>query len=104
MKIGVRSLEILVVTIVMAGVQGSALAGRAEANPQQRLSGASDSAVSLPAPLLRRSIREANDADVPSTGGPDRALAEYLELHGRVVDGSMRSPMMPWSVLQPSAN
>jgi hypothetical protein len=44
---------------------------------------------------------------VPDTvaGVPgDPRIEEYLELHGRAVDGSARSTMMPWSALQQIAN
>lgn len=34
----------------------------------------------------------------------DAQLADYLEMHGRVVEGSIRSTMMPWSALQQVAN
>ena len=40
---------------------------------------------------------------VSETAG-DARLADYLEWHGRVVDGSIRSTLMPWSALQQIAN
>lgn len=43
-----------------------------------------------------------SDAAVGS--GNDAQLADYLEMHGRVVEGSIRSTMMPWSALQQVAN
>lgn len=98
----------LAVFITLPGLQAGAFAGKVESSMEavvrsQRLS---QNLVEAPERAAAQLPSVQNNASPrPSTGASrDPLLAEYLELHGRAVDGSVRSTMMPWSALQQIAN
>lgn len=81
--------------VVVLELQGSASAGR--------LDFAASAAESGRGAGLDKA-REAPSLTAAGPGGDaltrtDTRIAEYLELHGRVFDGSARANMMPWSAL-----
>jgi hypothetical protein len=94
-----------VTAVMFLGLSGAAFAGRVE------------SSLDAVEPGSARAIDASNRthggscehragaaADAAPDAPTDSRLAEYLELHGRAVDGSIRSTMMPWSALQHIAN
>jgi len=93
--------------VTLLGTQSIVLAGRIESSM--------DSSDRLQEPEKCHSVKVAEQSNgriVHNNTVPDSAvgsandaqLADYLELHGRVVEGSIRSTMMPWSALQHVAN
>ena len=94
--------------ITLPGFQTGAFAGRVESSMEdvERSQRLGRDLVESPEragaqPPFVRSNASPNAAAVASR---DPRIAEYLELHGRAVDGSVRSTMMPWSALQQIAN
>ncbi|MEO8038612.1 MAG: hypothetical protein ABI794_07560 [Betaproteobacteria bacterium] len=100
----VRLSGVLVAALItLTSLPSTALAGREIPGPdrfQVDVAGPAGT-IAQPAAAHRR-IRPGSAQAVPP--GLDRVLAEYLELHGQIVDGSMRSPMLPWSAPKSSAN
>lgn len=94
-----------VMFLIFLGLPGAAVAGRLESfldvvEPGSAVAiGASNRA-----PGESCEHRASAAADAAPAAPTDSRLAEYLELHGRAVDGSIRSTMMPWSALQHIAN
>jgi hypothetical protein len=94
--------------VALLGSQVDAFAGRLESSMDvversQRLAQGSVEAGERD-PVAPRFVQN-NASPGPATGDSrDPQIAEYLELHGRAVDGSIRSTMMPWSALQQIAN
>jgi hypothetical protein len=93
--------------VAFLGTQGVVLAGRIDSSME--------SADRVQAPDNCPSVKVAEQShgrvvhdnmvsDSAVGSANDAQLADYLELHGRVVEGSIRSTLMPWSALQQVAN
>jgi hypothetical protein len=98
-----KSAEKALLLVALLGIQGVVLAGRIEysVDSSERVK-ASDNCSSVN--VVEQShgfvVHDSMVSDsIPGTAS-DAQLADYLELHGRVVEGSIRSTMMPWSALQ----
>ncbi len=102
----VRLSGVLVAALItLTSLPSTALAGREIPGParfQFDVAGPAGT-IAQPAAAHRR-IRPGSGAAQAVPPGLDRVLAEYLELHSQIVDGSMRSPMLPWSAPKSSAN
>ena len=97
-----------VVLVAFLGIQGVVMAGRVDSSME------ASNAPSEPAKCVTSDkvaehshtgiVHDNMASDSAADNAKDSQLADYLELHGRVVDGSIRSTMMPWSALQHVAN
>ncbi len=94
-----------VMFLIFLGLSGATFAGRVESSLdaiEPRSGRAIDASNRTPGESCEH--RASAAADAAPAAPTDSRLAEYLELHGRAVDGSIRSTMMPWSALQHIAN
>jgi hypothetical protein len=93
--------------VALLGTQGLVLAGRIDSSMESvdRVQAPDNCAsVKVAEQSHSRVVHDNMDSDSAVGSVNDAQLADYLELHGRVVEGSIRSTMMPWSALQQVAN
>lgn len=93
--------------VALLGTQGVVLAGRIESSmdSSERLQALDNCpSVKVEEQSHGRFVHDSMVSDSAVGSASDAQLADYLELHGRVVEGSIRSTMMPWSALQHVAN
>jgi hypothetical protein len=96
-----------VLVVALLGVQGVVLAGRIDSsmNSFERAQGLDKHpAAENREQIQPRIVLNNTPSDSAFVSGNDAQLADYLEMHGRVIEGSIRSTMMPWSALQQVAN
>jgi hypothetical protein len=93
--------------VTLLGIQGVVLAGRVDSSMEsaERAQGSDKRPVTKgreqpQAHVVHDNARSGSIDD----SARDAQLADYLEMHGRLVEGSIRSTMMPWSALQQVAN
>jgi hypothetical protein len=96
-----------VLFVTLLGTQGIVLAGRVDSSMEsaERTGGLDKrpAAKDSEKPQARLVQHNACSGSIIDSAR-DAQLADYLEMHGRLVDGSIRSTMMPWSALQQVAN